>query len=354
MTNKQSLYLKLLFFLVIFSQDSFSQTSVSGNVVDDNSQALSYANVLVLSPIDSSLIKGDLTDDNGNFHIKEIEQGSYLISISYLGYNTYFSESLTVTDNQEIALGNIILSEGVSLEEVQVTAKKALFEQKIDRLVVNVASSLTAAGGTALEVLEKSPGVIVNRQSNSISMVGKDGLSVMINGKLSYQPIESIIQMLAGMPSDNIETIELITTPPANLDAEGNAGFINIILKSRTDLGLNGNWSASLGYGKGETASASVNLNYRKDKFNIFTNYSYTLQSQDQKFTNYRKVFFENTTTENDITTNREPAENNHNLRLGMDYELSDNTVVGLLFGAYNNRWTMDAKTLVKQRSTMF
>jgi len=88
---------------------------VSGSVVDDNSQALYYVNVLVLSPIDSSLIKGDLTDDNGNFHIKEIEQGLYLISISYLGFNTYYSESLTVTDNQEIALDNIILTEGVSL-----------------------------------------------------------------------------------------------------------------------------------------------------------------------------------------------------------------------------------------------
>ncbi|MBT8234044.1 MAG: TonB-dependent receptor, partial [Bacteroidia bacterium] len=332
-----------LFIIVCQKSLLYSQGNLKGKVIDDNQEALAYANVLLLNSIDSSLIRGELTDDGGNYTFESVDQGSYLISSSYLGYSDYYSEIIKISNNQDLRMDDIILSEGVSLDEVQVVAKKALFEQKIDRLVVNVASSLTSAGGTALEVLEKSPGVIVNRQSNNISLVGKDGLSVMINGKLTYQPVESIIQMLEGMPSDNIESIEIITTPPANFDAEGNAGFINIILKERTDMGLNGNWSASVGYGRGETASANLGLNYRKDKLNIFYNYSYTRMAQEQFFYNYRKVEFENTITESEISTNREPNENNHNIRLGVDYELSDNTIVGLLFGAYNNRWAMDA-----------
>ncbi|NNE15089.1 MAG: TonB-dependent receptor, partial [Saprospiraceae bacterium] len=332
-----------LFIIVCQKSLLYSQGNLKGKVIDDNQEALAYANVLLLNSIDSSLIRGELTDDGGNYIFQAVDQGSYLISSSYLGYSDYYSEVINISNNQDLRMDDIILSEGVSLDEVQVVAKKALFEQKIDRLVVNVASSLTSAGGTALEVLEKSPGVIVNRQSNNISLVGKDGLSVMINGKLTYQPVESIIQMLEGMPSDNIESIEIITTPPANFDAEGNAGFINIILKERTDMGLNGNWSASVGYGRGETASANLGLNYRKDKLNIFSNYSYTRMAQEQFFYNYRKVDFENTITESEVSTNREPNENNHNIRLGLDYELSDNTIVGLLFGAYNNRWAMDA-----------
>lgn len=344
MTRKNIvLFAIILSHLFAFTHSVQSQQTISGNVTDASNQPMEFANVLLLNAIDSSLVKGDLTGLGGKYTFQNIIEGNYIISASFLGYNTVYSDAYEVNGSASIVINDIVLTEGVALEEVQVVAKKALLEQKIDRLVVNVANSVTSAGGTALEVLEKSPGVIVNRQSNRISLIGKDGISVMINGKLSYQPIESIVQMLQGMSSDNIESIELITTPPANFDAEGNAGFINIILKERTDLGMNGNWSASAGYGKGTTGSAGINLNYRKNKFNIFSNYNYTHAAQDQKFYNIRTVEFENNLTTSEITTNREPNENNHNLRLGMDYELSNNTIVGVLFGAYNNRWTMDA-----------
>src|SRR5665213_4256511 len=105
-----------------------------------------------------------------------------------------------------------------------------MFEQKIDRMVINVKNSITDAGGSALDVLEKSPGVTVNRQNNSIAINGKNGVVVMINGRLTYMPMDALFQLLAGTNADNIEKIELITTPPAKYDAEGNAGYINIVL----------------------------------------------------------------------------------------------------------------------------
>jgi ACT domain-containing protein len=110
-----------------------------------------------------------------------------------------------------------LLQKQVKLSDVIVVTKKPMFEQKIDRMVINVANSITNAGGTVLEVLERSPGIIIDRQNNSISMNGKSGIVIMINGRISKMPVNAIVQMLSGMNSNNVEKIELITTPPANL-----------------------------------------------------------------------------------------------------------------------------------------
>ena len=91
---------------------------------------------------------------------------------------------------------------------------------------------MSASGGTALDLLEQTPGIVVDRQNLSISMMGKGGVRIMVNGRMNYLPNDAVGAYLAGINADNIETIELITTPPANFDAEGNAGYINIILKN--------------------------------------------------------------------------------------------------------------------------
>ena len=220
-----------------------------------------------------------------------------------------------------------------------------MFQQKVDRMVINVESSILSSGSTALEVLERSPGVTVNRQSNSIALVGKSGVNVMINGKISYLPQEAVVQLLEGMSSDNIETIELITTPPANLDAEGNAGYINIVMKKRTDVGLNGSYSLSFGVGNGTTTNDNINFNYRKDKINIFGNYSFQRRAQEQVW-----LFDRSLTEGEDIyyistVTARDPVQRNHNARLGFDYQISEKTIAGIILSGYDNRWSMDALT---------
>ena len=139
----------------------------------------------------------------------------------------------------------------VKLQDVKVEAKKPMFEQKIDRMVINVKNSITDAGGTALDVLYKSPGVTVNMQNNTIAINGKNGVVVMINGKISYMSMESLVQLLAGISASNIEKIELITTPPAKYDAEGNAGYINIVLINNPYQGANGSYFISAVMEKG-------------------------------------------------------------------------------------------------------
>lgn len=341
---KITFYSFLIGFLYLLPSHSLiAQTQINGQVLNNNQQGLSFVNILMLNPIDSSLVRGSVTREDGQFSLNAEPGESFIFQASMVGYTDAYTTEIMISEHPIMTLDPIVLQEGVDLEEVQVIARKPLFEQKIDRLVVNVANSATSAGGTALEVLERSPGVVVNRQNQALSLIGKEGVVVMINGKISYQPAAGIVQMLDGMSADNIESIELITTPPANYDAEGNAGFINIVLKKRVDLGLNGNYAISAGYGAGPVGSANLSLNYRKEKINIFGNYSFTLKDQLQEFYNYRKINYLGDITETEVITNRDPTQRNHNVRLGVDLELSKKTILGFLFGAYNNKWTMDA-----------
>ncbi len=321
-----------------------AQNSVSGKILEAENQPLEFANVLLLTQADSSLVKGTVSDIDGFFQIEDVPHGSYFLEISMIGFQKTTIQDIQLMEQTALNIPEVTLTQGMELDEVEVVARKALYEQKIDRLVVNVSSSIVATGSTALDVLERSPGVIVNRQNNSISLVGKNGVNIMINGKTSYMPVDAVVRMLEGMSADNIESIELITTPPASFDAEGNAGFINIVLKKRTDVGLNGNYSLSGGFGRGFVTNDQLGLNYRKGKVNIFGGYSFVWTGQEQVFTNSRDILFDEHLFSNANVSLRDPYQRNHNVRLGIDLELSKNTILGLLVGGYDNKWYMDAE----------
>ncbi|MEO9511368.1 MAG: outer membrane beta-barrel family protein [Flavobacteriaceae bacterium] len=338
--DKRKLIFIPLFLLGIFT---WAQ-EINGKVNDENEIGLAFANVLLQTATDSTLVKGAITDDTGAFNFEGIPTGNYLVTASMVGFATKSTPIFSYEENTSQTIPSLALSEGVALDEVVVQTTKPIFVQKIDRMVINVENSIVSAGSSALEVLERSPGVIVDRQNNAISLAGKNGVVIMIDGKISYMPQESVVQLLEGMSSDNIESIELITTPPANFDAEGNAGFINIVLKKRTDLGLNGTYSVSAGIGNGETTSDNISFNYRKNKINLFGNYSFLIDTQGQIF-DFARVFTNEDGNVIDLRTfsDRKPRQRNHNIRLGMDYQAGNKTVLGILVGAYDNKWTMDA-----------
>lgn len=336
-----------LFLFTILLQNVLAQSQIKGIVFNEKEAPVSFANALLLKASDTSLVKGAITENDGIFTIDNITPGAYLLEISMIGYQNYRTAVFDIKNNGlNKDFGKIKIKENATdLQTVEIVAKKPLFEQKIDRMVVNVENSITAAGATALEVLERSPGVIVNRQNNAISLAGKDGVIVMINGKINRMPIEAVVQLLEGMPSSNIEKIELITTPPANFDAEGNAGFINIVLKQSSDQGLNGSYTLSGGLGKGDVVSTGINFNYRKNRFNLYGDYSFSRNSQEQIFSFYREIQLDGSTIGTDTRTLRDPVQRNHNARLGFDYNLSDKTVLGVLVSGYDNRWSMNALT---------
>ena len=315
-----------------FSLNSLAQTYINGKILSKDGKPLTHATVLLLKPKDSSLVKGTLSDDAGMFIVDNIPAGRYILSAAYIGYYSVFTDSFTISpDKPKLDFGTIQLIATKDLSAVTVTAKKPLYEMKIDRMVINVAAAITYTGISALDVLQRSPGVIVNLINNSLTINGKDGVIIMINGKRNYMDIGAVIQMLAGMPSGSIEKIEVITTPPANFDAEGNAGIINIVLKSNDQFGTNGSYTLTTGYNTGLQTSASINMNHRQGKINLFGNYSYWSNHMIQDWNNYHAVYNPQGFNENYSYDDRHGILSSHNLQAGMDYELNKKTIIGVL-----------------------
>jgi hypothetical protein len=238
------------------------------------------------------------------------------------------------------AAGSDSIRPAGNLKTVTVSAKKPFYETRSGRIVINVASSIVSSGSPVLDILERSPGVTVSRQSNSIALNGKEGVGLMINGKVDHMPRAAMVDLLQGMNSDDIEKIELIPAPPAGVDAEGNAGYINIILKNNPNAGVNGSFSATLGYGRGLVDEANGNVNYRKDKINLYGNLSYSRVRKPLPIHLYTRLPYGGDLVENRFAADRTEANRVINARLGMDYQIAPKTILGVLVTGYHSKYT--------------
>jgi hypothetical protein len=328
--------------LISFTISLFSQSIIKGQLTDEHGEPMAFANALLLTASDSTLVQGVVTDEAGLYSIRNVPYANYLLSFTMIGYNQIYHEILVNQSVYDHGATRMTPS-ATQLETIEVKANRPLFEQQIDRMVVNVEHSITSAGGTALEILEKSPGVLINRQSNAITMAGKEGVVVMINGKESRMPANALLQMLAGMPASNIEKIELISTPPASFDAEGEAGYINIVLKSNIREGTNGSATLISGYGKAEKYGGNINLNYRIRRLGIYADYSFMLDRTPQIFKNFRRLETNGDVLATSTRSIRNSTQRDHNYRIGFEYDLTDKTTIGGLYSGYDNRWSMDA-----------
>lgn len=322
---------------------SFSQ--IQGTIHDQKDQPVSFANVLLIDQKDSSLVTGIMASDVGTFSITNFTPGKYLIKTSMLGYKSALSQPFEITStNSHVHLNPIIIEEDTELlNEVHVVAKKPIYELQIDRMVVNVENSITSTGISALEILEKSPGVIVDRQNKALSMSGKERVLFMINGKESRMPMEAAIEMLGGMSSENIKKIELITSPPSKYEAEGDAGIINIVFKKDDTFGTNGNYSLGAGMGMKEKMNGGISLNHHKGKVNFFGLYSYSYDNSTSIWNANRKFYKDGSSYETNTNSNREPITIFHNARLGFDYTISSKTILGVLATGYIRDYRHDA-----------
>ncbi|MBD0259605.1 MAG: TonB-dependent receptor, partial [Cytophagales bacterium] len=319
------------------------QHKFGGTVVDNAGSALPGVNVLLLSTKDSSLVKGSVSDGKGRFDLENIAAGAYLLNIRFVGFKTQASR-LDVNGNLEVGIVRME-NETTQLDEVAVKAVKPFYEQQMDRIVVNVQNTITAAGGSALDVLERSPGVRLNRGTNDLSLNGKNGIVVMINGKPTRQSLSTVMQLLGGLNASSIEKIELITNPPAQYEAAGNGGIINIQIAKSTDLGTNGSVSLRGGYGQREKAGASLNFNHRANKANLYGDLSYSRDHRYAVWTNDRTTTGELETARVQSEIHREPVNTVLNGRLGVDYQLTQKTLIGGFVSGFSNIWDMTALT---------
>lgn len=335
-------YILTLLTAIFFYSASFAQSTgkISGQVIDDGAKPIHSATVSLLTAKDSALVKIAVTDKAGNFEYQNIADSAYLVSVSFVGFEKAYSDVVTILGGNTINLKAIKLApETKNMEGVVVQSKRPLVENKIDKMVVNVDASPTNAGTTALEVLEKSPGISVDRDGN-ISLKGKAGVIVLVDGKQTYLSGEDLANLLRNMPSSQLDQIEIMTQPSSKYDAAGNSGVLNIKTKKSKQTGFNG--TVNLGYIQGfyPKTSNSVNFNYRKGKFNVFSNLSYSRWSNYNtlELTRIFRKDGEVTSVFNQETRGRYVG-NNYNVRVGVDYSIDKNTTIGIGWnGAYNPR----------------
>lgn len=322
--------IKLIICLLVSHAAISQKATISGTVLDNTSAPLDFANVMLLNAVDSTLYKGGLTESLGKYQFTDIQSGKYIVHASMLGFGTAYSEIISVENNNSIEVPTLSLSQGVEIEQVTVSAKKPFIELKADKMIVNVANSAVNAGNTALEVLEKSPGVVVDN-NNNISLRGKQGVLVTINGKNQYMSSDQIARLLETMPSTNIESIEIITNPSAKHDAEGNSGIINIVLKKNEKIGSNGSISSSLRQGWKTSHFHNLDLNFRSEKVNIYGGGEYYNWGWKQELNLLRDIPFDGGSTIFDQASIMDEEGDGYNAKLGMDWNITDHTTLSLL-----------------------
>ena len=335
-----SLLIALVFSLAGLAQSPAAR--ITGLVVDGSSKTLESATIALLNARDSSTIKFALASKTGQFTFEHVGLGNYIVSVSAVGHIKGFSELIEVkAGSSEIKLKTIeLIPQSKTMGEVVITSKKPLIEQKIDRTVVNVEASVTNVGGTAMEVLEKSPGISVDREGN-ISLKGKQGVMVLIDGRPTQLGGADLANLLRSMNANTLDQIEIMTNPPAKFDAAGNAGIINIKTKKTKQFGFNG--SVNLNYGQGLLPKFNEGLvfNYRQGKWNLFTNLSHSYRERSNRL-GIKRNFLDETTKEMvthfDQVSRMKNTGSFANAKLGADYFAGKNTTIGVVFSGFANR----------------
>lgn len=349
---KKNLNALILWVLVLLlgSGQAYAQNAsalIRGRVLNNKNEAIEYANVLLHKAADSTVVKLEYTQADGFFEIAHVEPGQYRIAVSFVGLPNFLSIVYEVKAGQELTIPDVKLQEApAELQGVTIKAQKPILEIKPDKTVFNVEGSVTAAGSNAFDLLRKSPGVVIDNNDN-ITMLGRAGIRIYIDGRPSPMQGSDLAQFLRSLQSSEIEAIELITNPSAKYDAQGNAGIINIRLKKDKKLGANGN--VNLGYSVGERAwyNGGISANYRNKKTNFFGSYNYS----DNTFLNYMTMDRNQLGARFNQSSNQGNASENHNFKVGADWFLNKQHTIGVLASGFlgNNTYFGNGRTEISR-----
>jgi outer membrane receptor protein involved in Fe transport len=318
--------------LVGFAQ---GKGKLSGAIVDaNNNQPVEFATIALNDPQTGKPVDGTIADEKGKFQLKNIANGKYTVSVSFIGFETV-QRSVEITDtNNNLNLGTIKFSPSVQvLEEITVEGQKALIEERIDRTIYNAENDITTKGGDAADVLRRVPLLSVDLDGN-VSIRGSENIRVLINNRPSTITAGSVADALKQIPADDIKSVEVITSPSAKYDAEGTSGIINIITKKSVLEGATLNVNGSAG---NRGSNLGLRGGYKQGKLGLslggWGRYGYnTLGS------------FENIQTVGDrITTQSADTRSNYlraNYTLGLDYDLNEKNYItsSVRFGARGSK----------------
>lgn len=330
--NLRITFILTLLSCTLLAQNSTKTASISGTVFNKEDQPLEFANVILFAVSDSSMVKGAATNSEGQFKIEQVKDGNYWLSAQYVGLSNVDLPAFEIKNGNSKSDVAILFGEvPLELSEVEVVASRPLIEVKPDRTVFNVDGSINATGNTALELLRKSPGVVVDNNDNII-LAGKQGVAIYIDDKPSYLSGDELAAFLQNVQSSEIDAIEIISEPSAKYDAEGNAGIINIKMKKNANLGANTSLNLGYSYGKNHKYNGGLNTNYRNKSLNLFGNFNYkdTRNENWIDFLRYQsgEVF--------DSETINFYDSNNYNYKVGADYFINKQNTIGIIVNGYN------------------
>ncbi|GAB4037229.1 outer membrane beta-barrel protein [Spirosoma gilvum] len=325
-----------LFFIVLLGGNYIALAKkdpvLTGIVRDPAGSTVEFATVALHRAADSVVVKTEFSDASGSFHFDHLPAGTYFVSASQVGFDRAQTASFVIaSDDKSLAPLLLKPSSKTQIKEVTVQARKPLFERETDRIIVNVDGSPLSAGATSLEVLSRSPGVTVD-QNDNLSLRGKQGVLVLIDGKRVPMTGTELAEMLRGLPANSVDKIELITNPPAKYDAAGSAGIISIKLKKDSRQGTNGSVNVSYGYGQYGKLTSGISLNHRHKKVNLFGSFNHNDRYVYTRLTVHRDFFqnnlFAGSSDQDNIGKTRYISDT---YRAGMDYTLSKRTLMGVV-----------------------
>src|SRR5215218_1214728 len=351
----RTIFLVLLYNLLtifVFAQSPKGKVAIA--ITNEQNNPVENATAELLRTKDSALVKTSLSDKSGIAQFESIVYGSYILRITHLSFTTRYTAVFSLEQSfVNLPAINLVAKTGATMQEVTVSAKKPFIQKLNDRIVVNVDNSVVSAGSSALDVLERSPGITVD-QNDAISLRGRAGVIIMIDGKPSAMTGADLANYLRGLPSNAIERIEIITNPSAKYDAAGNSGIIDIRMKKDQRLGTNGTFTAGYGQGVYPKANTGTTFNYRNKKLNIFGNYNYAYRKNLNHLIINRN-FYENGVFEGSDNKDNYAIMpfNSHTVRLGADFFPSKNTIIGFVVNSNFNRFRRhaDINTIVNDLS---
>lgn len=245
--------------------------NISGTLIDSTTnEPIEFATVVLVDEKTKKQVDGGLTDENGDFKLTEIKLGTYSLTFSFMGYESKTVTGVELTKSKpDYKVSDVVMqATGVTLAEVEVVEEASVIENQIDKLVYNADKDVTSIGGDASDILRKVPLLSVDLDGN-VSLRGSQNVRILINGKPSTIFAANPGEALQNIPSDQIKSVEVITTPTARYEGEGSAGIINIITKKKSIDGFTGSVSTAVG---NTNSRANANLNFAKGRFGLNAN----------------------------------------------------------------------------------
>lgn len=322
---------KIIPLLLIIVQQTFAQTHIVGKLTNNEKEPLLFATMALLKATDSSIVKGTYTDADGKFEFDKIANGNYIVKSMVVGMQSAFSKPFDITDGQkEILLEDVVVQKsGVDLKTVDIVAIKPLVEFKNGNTILNVENSTLAAGNSAYDLLKRAPGVSIDN-NNNISIQGKRGVKIMIDGRMQQLSPDQLANMLQSMSAEGISTIEIMKNPSVKYDAEGTAGIIQIKTKKAKLVGVNGNVNAGISRGEFWSGNGGFALNYKGEKIAITSNFNAIQRNRLTTVLLNRRI----KTTSDDLIFDQKSEETKNNqandYKLGVDWFVNNKTTLDL------------------------